>query len=291
MVFWVGPHLRRSSRSLASAPVTFQRRCHKDAWDKSSQFPQPQSFCVIKAPHSHPKAAVQGFLLFPTSSLNVQVLQDSFPHYWLCMSPHMHVRPPGCLELLPTKADGFGLCAHSPGHLSPTSLHPLVSQDTTWGEKICMEGTHLAPFLTPPHAAPTLSHLAQGYQMHVPAASIPRALWKPAEPRGGCAAAGWMCRSWMDALRCCSRCERQRPARGRAPSGMEAAPAAAGDAQPLPWLGAALPLTSFPPVARRVSQLSPLPSSGGQCVSWCFVQRQEKFSCRATGDSGLVLGA
>lgn len=107
----------------------------------------------------------------------------------------------------------------------------------------------------------------------------------------GCAAAGWMCRSWMDALRCCSRCERQRPARGRAPSGMEAAPAAAGDAQPLPWLGTAFPLTSFPPVARRVSQLSPLPSSGGQCVSWCFVQRQEKFSCRATGDSGLVLGA
>lgn len=116
--------------------------------------------------------------------------------------------------------------------------------------------------------------------MRVPAATIPRALWKPAEPLRG------LCRRpvpQLDAPRCCSRCERQRPGRGRAPSGLEAVPAAAGDAQPLPS-----PSLSPPPhqrllVPRGVSQLSPLPSScgheepWGQRGSWCFRQRQEKF--------------
>lgn len=66
MAFRVGPHLWRGSGRLAPALATFQRQRRKDARGEGSWVSLPHSFCVVKIPRSHPGAAVQSFLAFPT---------------------------------------------------------------------------------------------------------------------------------------------------------------------------------------------------------------------------------
>lgn len=229
MAFRVGPRLRRGSGSLAPAPATFQRQQHKDALGERPWFSQPCSFCVVKTPRSHPGAAVQGFLVFPTHQPLPKTSQSTFSRsFFPLLALHEREIPQVVLSCSHTQADGFASLQPlwEPVPTIPSS--PGLSGHNL-GEKPHVEGIRLAPAL--PNGLDTAmsrSHSVSSHSglknacpcchHHLGPLQASTAPWQAAACCASVKAA--RCRSWLPAAgclqRCRSRCERQRPGRGRA---------------------------------------------------------------------------